>query len=161
MRIAIAADHAGFHLKEALRDRLREDGYQVVDLGTDSSQSTDYPDYAAAVGTQVSSGAVDRGLLVCSTGIGMSIAANKVHGVRAAIGFNEDAVRFTRLHNDANVLALAAKYTSAEEAHRLARLFLETEFEGGRHARRVAKITSIENASASQPAGGREQVQKA
>lgn len=147
MKIAIAADHAGFRLKEILRDRLCEEGHEVSDLGTDSEQSTDYPDYAQAVGERVSTGAVDRGVLVCSTGIGMSIAANKVSGVRAAIGFNEDAVHFTRLHNDANVLTLAAKYTGPDEAQRLVDVFLETGFEGGRHARRVDKISAIEGSS--------------
>jgi ribose 5-phosphate isomerase B len=144
MRIAIAADHAGFQLKELLRERLRADGHEILDLGTDSDQSTDYPDYAEAVGNRVVSGQADRGILVCSTGIGMSIAANKVPGIRAAVGFNQDAVEFTRLHNDANVLALPAKYTQPDEAYQLAGTFLRTAFEGGRHARRVEKIRGIE-----------------
>src|SRR5688572_222100 len=110
MKIAIAADHAGFQLKEKLRDSLRQRGHETMDLGTTSEESTDYPDYAAAVAREVASGRADRGLLVCSTGVGMSIAANKVPGVRAALGTNPEEVRLTRAHNNANVLALGAKF---------------------------------------------------
>src|SRR5688500_773689 len=106
MKIAIAADHAGFSLKEALRDTLARAGHDVVDLGTTSAESTDYPDYALAASERVASGEADRGILVCSTGIGMAIAANKVAGIRAAVGASEEAVALTRSHNDANVLAL-------------------------------------------------------
>jgi ribose 5-phosphate isomerase B len=147
MRIAIGADHAGFALKEAIRERLQRDGHEVLDLGTYHAESTDYPEYAEAVGQAVASGRAERGVLVCFTGTGMSIAANKVPGVRAAVAQNPDAVRLTRAHNDANVLALGSKYVNAEDAAGLVRLFLETEFEGGRHARRVAKIAAIESHS--------------
>ncbi len=145
MRIAIASDHAGFALKEQLREKLAAEGHEVQDFGTTDTESTDYPDYASLVGHEVAGGRADRGVLVCSTGIGMSIAANKVEGVRAALVMNEDAARLTREHNDANVIALAALFTGPAEAAPLVDMFLKTEFEGGRHARRVAKIARIEN----------------
>ncbi len=145
MRISIGADHAGFVLKERLKQYLQERGHEVIDQGTDSEDSVDYPDFAAAVAKEVVSGAVDRGLLVCSSGVGMSIAANKVHGVRAALGTNEEEVRLTREHNDANVLTIGAKFTDEHTAERLTDVFLRTEFLGGRHARRVAKIAELES----------------
>jgi len=144
MKIAIAADHAGFALKEQLRRQLAEDGHEVVDFGTNSVDSCDYPDYAQPVAREVGQGRSDRGILVCSTGIGMSIAANKVDGVRAAPAQSEDEVRMTREHNDANVLTIGAKYMDQGQAMNLVHVFLETEFTGGRHARRVAKITQLE-----------------
>jgi ribose 5-phosphate isomerase B len=150
MKIALGADHAGFQLKEKLRSMLRSKGVEVVDFGTDSGESTDYPDYALKVSRAVASGRADRGVLVCFTGIGMSIAANKVPGIRAAVAINEDAVRLTRAHNDANVLTLAAKYTSESDAERYVDAFLATAFEGGRHARRVGKIAEMEHESVSQ-----------
>lgn len=147
MKIAIAADHAGFSLKEALRSKLAQQGHQVEDLGTRDQQSTDYPDYAAAVAAQVVKGYADRGVLICTTGIGMSIAANKVPGARAALAMNEEAVTLTRAHNDANILAIAAKFTPKEEALRYLAAFLDTRFDGGeRHERRLAKIANIEKA---------------
>jgi ribose 5-phosphate isomerase B len=147
MRIAIAADHAGFHLKDELRDELRAGGHDVIDYGTDSETSTDYPDYAATVARAVAEGQAERGILVCATGVGMSIAANKVPGVRAALATNADEVRLTRAHNDANVLTLGARYTDAPTARELVDVFLHTDFEGGRHARRVDKIRALETAS--------------
>jgi len=144
MKIAIAADHGGFTLKDGLRDRLRARGHQVTDFGTNSAASTDYPDYAGVVARAVASGEFERGVLVCTTGVGMSIAANKVPGIRAALGVNDAQVRLTRAHNDANVLTLGATLVDLETAARLAKIFLETEFEGGRHARRVDKIAAIE-----------------
>ncbi len=144
MRIAIAADHAGFVLKQALRDRLAAEGHQVNDCGTQNTDSTDYPDYAVLVAHEVADGRADRGVLVCSTGVGMSIAANKVEGIRAALVTNEEAARLTRRHNDANIIALAALTTSTEAAVPMVTAFLNTEFEGGRHARRVAKIARLE-----------------
>ena len=145
MKIAIAADHAGFALKEKLRDYLRAAGHEVTDLGTASTESTDYPYYAAAVGHKVASGEAERGVLVCSSGVGMSIAANKIHGVRAALGTHAEEVALVRGHNDANVLTLGAKFTPEPEAKQLLDVFLGTSFEGGRHARRVNKITQLEN----------------
>jgi len=144
MKIAIAADHAGFQLKEELRDELAAAGHQVQDLGTHSTESTDYPDYAALVAHQVADGAADRGILVCASGVGMSIAANKVRGVRAALGTTEDEVRLVRSHNDANVLTLGSRFTPAPDAKRLVSAFLDTSFDGGRHARRIAKISRLE-----------------
>jgi ribose 5-phosphate isomerase B len=147
MRIALAADHAGFELKQAVRDRLRAAGHQINDLGTHSSESTDYPDYAAAVARQVNEGSAECGILVCSTGVGMSIAANKIPGIRAALGVHPEDVRLTRAHNDANVLALGASFTDAVTAGQLIDIFLSTGFEGGRHSRRLAKIAALERSS--------------
>ena len=144
MKIAIGADHAGFSLKEQLRLNLAGAGYEVVDFGTDSAASCDYPDFAQSVGRDVARGGSDRGILVCSTGIGMAMAANKVDGVRAAPAQSDDEVKFTREHNDANVLTLGAKYLDAPRAMQLIDIFLKTEFAGGRHARRVAKIAQLE-----------------
>ncbi len=146
MKIAIAADHGGFVLKEALRERLRTLGHEVADFGTYDTASTDYPDYAAAVARAVAAGECERGVLVCTTGVGMSIAANKVHGIRAALGYTDEEVRLTRAHNNANILTLGAKLTDEETAARLVGIFLETPFEGGRHARRVDKIAALEHA---------------
>ena len=150
MKIAIGADHAGFVLKEKLRQRLAEDGHEVMDFGTASADSCDYPDFAQPVARNVAGGRADRGILVCSTGIGMAMAANKVSGVRAAPAVSDDEVKMTREHNDANVLTLGARYLDEEHAMHLVHIFLETEFTGGRHARRVAKIQRIEEANAAQ-----------
>jgi RpiB/LacA/LacB family sugar-phosphate isomerase len=144
MKIAIGADHAGFALKDLVRDALRHAGHEVVDVGTNSAESTDYPDYANAVAHDVASGAADRGILVCCTGVGMSIAANKVNGIRAAIAFNPDEVRLTRAHNDTNVITIGARYTDEQAANEMVQIFLETPFEGGRHSRRVGKIAELE-----------------
>jgi len=144
MKIALAADHAGFALKEELRQRLAAEGHEVADFGTASTESCDYPDFAQSVAREVAEGRFDRGVLVCSTGIGMAIAANKVAGVRAAPAQSEDEVRLTREHNDANVLTLGARYLDEERALGLIGIFLNTEFLGGRHARRVAKIALLE-----------------
>jgi ribose 5-phosphate isomerase B len=144
MKIAIAADHAGFALKEKLRLKLVSEGHQVSDFGTASEESCDYPDFARPVAREVAEGRSDRGILVCFTGIGMAIAANKVDGVRAAPAVCEDEVRLTREHNDTNVLTLGAKYVDEERALAMIGVFLTTEFAGGRHARRVAKIAQLE-----------------
>ena len=144
MKIAIAADHAGFALKEQLRRKLADDGHEVMDFGTNTEESCDYPDFAQTVARDVAQGRSDRGILVCSTGIGMAIAANKVEGVRAAPAQCEDEVRLTREHNDANVLTVGAKYLDEGQAMDLIHIFLGTEFLGGRHARRVAKIAQLE-----------------
>jgi ribose 5-phosphate isomerase B len=147
MRIAIGADHAGFRLKERIRQTLLEQGHDVTDFGATSPEPTDYPDFAIPVARSVAAGQADRGVLVCSTGIGMSIAANKVPGVRAALGTNREEVGLIRSHNDANVLTLGAKFIAEEEALRLLAVFLTTEFEGGRHARRLGKIADMEKNS--------------
>ncbi len=145
MKIAIAADHAGFSLKEKLRQRLAGEGHEVLDFGPANGDSCDYPDFAQPVARQVAQGRSDRGILVCSTGIGMAIAANKVDGVRAAPAQSEDEVRLTREHNDANVLTIGAKYVDEKHAADLIHIFLNTEFAGGRHARRIAKIAQLEH----------------
>ena len=145
MKIAVAADHAGFALKEQLRRRLAQEGHEVVDFGATSAESCDYPDFAQPAARDVAQGRSDRGILVCSTGIGMAMAANKIAGVRAAPAQSEDEVRMTREHNDANVLTLGAKYLDEERALDLIHVFLNTEFAGGRHARRVAKIARLEH----------------
>ena len=145
MKIAIGADHAGFALKEKLRQRLAAEGHEVEDFGPGTAESCDYPDFAQPVGREVSQGRADRGILVCSTGIGMCMAANKIAGVRAAPAQSEDEVRLTREHNDANVLTLGAKYLDEPQAMELVDLFLQTEFTGGRHARRVAKVNELDH----------------
>jgi ribose 5-phosphate isomerase B len=144
MKIAIGADHAGFVLKEKIRRRLVEEGHEVLDFGATSDASCDYPDFAQSTARDVAQGRSDRGVLVCSTGIGMSIAANKIHGVRAAVAVGDDEVRLTREHNDANVLTLGARTLDEDRAMELIHIFLQTEFQGGRHARRVAKIAQLE-----------------
>jgi ribose 5-phosphate isomerase B len=144
MKIAIGADHAGFELKNQLGDVLRQSGHEVCDFGTNSAESTDYPDYAVPVAKAVASGNVERGVLICGSGVGMSITANKVRGVRAAVGTSIEEVRLTRAHNNLNVLTLGARFTDPIRACELVQAFLETPFDGGRHARRVAKITEME-----------------
>jgi ribose 5-phosphate isomerase B len=147
MKISIGADHAGFVLKERLRHKLMAEGHDVADRGTNSEESCDYPDFAAAVARDVSGGLSERGVLVCGSGVGMSIAANKVSGVRAAVGTSEEQVRQTREHNDANVLALGSRNVDAPQAERMVDAFLQAGFEGGRHAKRVALITRLEHSN--------------
>ncbi len=144
MRIALGADHAGLPLKDALRVHLEAAGHAVADLGTHGPESTDYPDWAAKVGRAVAAGEAERGILVCGTGVGMAMAANKVHGVRAACCNNEFVARLARQHNDANVLTLGAREIAFGHAASVADLFLSTAFEGGRHQRRIDKITGLE-----------------
>jgi len=143
--IALGADHAGFQLKEALKSWLIERGHQVVDYGTHSAESVDYPDYAAQVAQAVADGKVESGVLVCGTGIGMAIVANKVPGVRAALCSDLYTARMSREHNDANVLALGGRLMSPEMAVDILRMWLETEFAEGRHRRRVDKIVDLES----------------
>jgi ribose 5-phosphate isomerase B len=138
--IPIAADHAGFALKQRLVAELRRLGYEARDFGTDSAESTDYPPYAHEVAEQVEAGTARRGILSCGTGLGMSYAANRHRGVRAAVAWNDEVARLAREHNDANVLVLPARFVSEEEALRILHTWLDTAFEGGRHARRVAAI---------------------
>jgi ribose 5-phosphate isomerase B len=144
MKISVGADHAGFALKEHIRQSLAKAGHEVFDLGTHGTESTDYPDFAAAVGRDVASGTAERGILVCGSGVGMSIAANKINGVRAALGVNPEEVALTRQHNNANVLTLGARFLEEAAADDLVRVFLETGFEGGRHGLRVNKISQLE-----------------
>lgn len=142
--IALGADHAGYELKEALKGWLINHGFHVLDLGTHSTESVDYPDYAALVAESVADRKVERGLLVCGTGIGMAMAANKVPGVRAAPCGDLYTARMSREHNDANVLVLAGRLMGGDMAADILQAWLETNFAGGRHARRVEKIADIE-----------------
>jgi ribose 5-phosphate isomerase B len=144
MKIAIASDHAGYIEKEQLKPLLNELGIEYEDLGTVSPESVDYPDYARKVGEEVARGNVEQGLLVCGSGTGMAIAANKVPGVRAAVAWNEETARLAREHNDANVLSLGARVTPAEELPKIVRAWFAAKFAGGRHERRVEKIREIE-----------------
>ena len=146
MKVAIASDHAGYQEKEQLKPLLNELGIQFEDLGTRSSESVDYPDYARQVAEKVANGEAEQGLLVCGSGTGMAIAANKVPGVRAAVAWTEEIARLARQHNDANVLALGARVTPAEDLPKIVRAWFATEFSGGRHAERVDKIRAIEQA---------------
>jgi ribose 5-phosphate isomerase B len=143
-RIPIASDHAGFELKERLRDALSEMGYEVTDIGTHGTASTDYPDYAHPLAQQVSDGQVERGVLMCGTGLGMSYVANRYPGVRAAVAWTPEIAALARQHNDANVLVLPARFVSQEDALAILRTWLETPFEGGRHERRVEKIEQVD-----------------
>ena len=143
-KIALAADHAGFEEKEKIKQALAELGVEFVDMGTASTDSVDYPDYAQKVGAAVSKGEFEQGVLVCGSGTGMAIAANKIKGVRAAVAWNEDIARLARQHNAANVLALPARFMSDEEARKVLKAWFDADFEGGRHAARVAKICDVE-----------------
>jgi ribose 5-phosphate isomerase B len=140
VRIALGADHRGFALKENLRRWLNERGEEVTDFGTSSAGSVDYPDYAFKVAGAVARHRADRGILICSTGIGMSIAANKVRGVRAALVDSVKVARLSRAHNDSNVLCLGADFLTRAHARRIVSVWLRTEFVGGRHSRRLEKI---------------------
>jgi RpiB/LacA/LacB family sugar-phosphate isomerase len=144
MRFALGSDHAGLALKERMAARLRELGHEVADLGTHTDESVDYPDYGFAVGEAVAGGRADRGLLVCGTGLGMSYAANKVQGIRAALCTSPEMAEMSRRHNDANVLVLGGRTTPPEDATRILEAWLSSEFEGGRHERRVRKILEYE-----------------
>ena len=144
MRIALGADHAGVALKESIKSLLDERGDTYTDFGTSGADPVDYPDYAIKVAREVASGAYDRGLLFCGSGIGMAIAANKIPGIRAASVVDEVSTRLSREHNDANVLALGERLTPADQAGKLVEVFLDTPFSGGRHERRVAKIAQLD-----------------
>lgn len=144
MKIAIGSDHGGFTLKETLKSHLEENGHEVIDFGTDGPSSVDYPDYAEKVCKSVVSGETEKGILVCGTGIGMSIAANKMKGIRAALLSDVFSARATRQHNDANVMCLGERVVGAGLALMIADEFLSSEFEGGRHSKRIDKITKLE-----------------
>jgi ribose 5-phosphate isomerase B len=151
MHIAIGSDHRGYAMKNSILQSLREQGHDCQDLGCFSSDSVDYPDIAQAVGAAVAAGRAERGILICGSGIGMAIAANKVPGVRAAPCHDSLSARMTREHNDANVLCLGAEYIGPMLAHDIVKAFLGARFEGGRHARRVEKIAALEGRLARQP----------
>ena len=145
--VCIGADHGGYALKESLKQFLHDFGYEVHDVGTDSSASVDYPDFAAAVARAVAGGTAWRGIIVDAAGIGSAIAANKVPGARAALCYERATARNSREHNDANVLSLGARMHTVDEAREIVRVWLETEFGGGRHQRRVDKITALERSA--------------
>ena len=140
MKIALASDHAGYAEKERLKPLLAELGVEVADLGPDSEESVDYPDYARKVAEDVAQGRVDQGLLVCGSGTGMAITANKTPGIRAAVAWSEETARLARQHNDANVLAIGARTTPVEQIPGIVRAWFGATFEGGRHVDRVRKI---------------------
>lgn len=144
MRVAIASDHAGCELKSIVTDLLVAGGYEVENYGTDSPESVDYPDFALAVANQVAGGTAALGILICGTGIGMSMAANKVDGIRAALCHNEFCAQMARAHNNANILCMGARVIGRDLALAMVKRFLESEFEGGRHQRRVDKIMNVE-----------------
>jgi ribose 5-phosphate isomerase B len=143
-KIALGADHAGFEEKEQIKKTLDDLGVEYTDMGTSSPDSVDYPDYAKKVADAVSDGEYEQGLLVCGSGTGMAIAANKVHGVRAAVAWSPDIARLARQHNNANVLSLPARFSTPEEMDKIVRAWFAADFDGGRHERRVEKITEIE-----------------
>lgn len=144
-KLAIGSDHAGFEAKEEARKELAALGFEVVDKGTSSLESVDYPDFAAAVARAVVSGEVERGILICGSGIGISIAANKIRGARAALCWNEETARLAREHNDANILCFGGRFIPTEEAVQMIRRFVETDFAGGRHQVRVEKLSALEH----------------
>ncbi len=143
MNISIGCDHGGYELKEHLKVALAGWGHAVNDRGTHGKDSVDYPDYAQAVGEDLQSGAADLAVLICTTGLGIAMAANKMNGVRAAVVHNEDAAEFSRSHNNANVICFGQKYDTHYMAEKCTKIFLETAFEGGRHERRVNKVTAM------------------
>jgi len=143
-KIALAADHAGYEDKERLKKTLDEIGVEYMDMGTDSTEAVDYPDFAKKAAEAVAKGEFDQGLLVCGSGTGMAIAANKIPGIRAAVAWNEEIARLAREHNDANILSLAARFTPPEELDKIVKAFFSANFEGGRHERRVKEIEAIE-----------------
>ena len=145
MRIVVASDHAGFCQKDVICDFVRGLGHEVEDLGPETADRVDYPDFADKVARRVSEGTADRGILICGTGIGISISANKVKGIRAALCGDCYSAEMTRRHNDANILAMGARVLGTGLALKIVDTFLTTDFEGGRHARRVALISDIEN----------------
>ena len=145
MKIAVACDHAGLEFKEKVKDILQAMGHEVVDCGTNSKDSVDYPDFGLAAARAVAAGAVDYGITVCWTGNGMNMACNKVKGIRAGMALSPDMAFLTRSHNDANVLTLAQKYTPEDQLEEIIKTFLTTPFEGGRHVARVAKVMKADS----------------
>jgi len=143
-KIVIGSDHAGFEDKEKIKRQLDQLGVEYEDVGTNSTESVDYPIYAGKVAEKVSKGEFEQGILVCGSGNGMQIAANKFRGVRAALAWNEETARLARQHNDANVLSVPARMISPEEVSKVIKSWLDAEFEGGRHERRVEEISEIE-----------------
>ena len=144
MKVALASDHAGFVEKEKLKPLLHDLGIEFEDLGPTSEESVDYPDYAHKVAEQVAQGRVEQGLLVCGSGTGMAMAANKVFGIRAAVGWSEETAQLARQHNDANVLAIGSRTTPEADIPKIVRAWFATDLEGGRHVARIEKIKLLE-----------------
>lgn len=147
-KIPVGGDHAGYQIKAVVVEYLKELGFEVEDFGVESETRVDYPDFAGKVAGAVSRGEAQRGILVCGTGIGMAIAANKYPGVRAAVANDEELAAISRQHNNANVLALGGRIVNPEQARKIVKIWLETAFEGGRHAERIGKISQIEKDNA-------------
>lgn len=147
MIIPIASDHAGYELKGKIIALLQELGHEAIDMGCQNEQSVDYPDYAAKVAAAVSGGQYNRGILICGSGIGMSVVANKFPGIRATLCHNDLTSEYSRKHNDSNILVMGARMIDTETASRITKIWLETSFEGGRHADRLKKIAAIEKAN--------------
>jgi ribose 5-phosphate isomerase B len=145
MRVVIGCDHAGFDYKQRVVQELQSLGHEVIDVGTNSTASVDYPDFGLAAGKAIAEGRADRGILICGTGIGISIAANKVKGIRCALCHDHFTAQVTRQHNDSNIVAFGSRVIGIEVALDIVRTFLATQFEGGRHQARIDKITAIEN----------------
>lgn len=152
MKIFVASDHAGFNLRQRVLQHLRAQKHDVVDLGPPTADRSDYPDYAAPVARQVRDTPGAKGVLVCGSGLGMCIAANKVHGIRAADGFNIEAARLARSHNDANIVCLGERLLSGDNAVAILDVFLKTPFDGGRHEERLRKIAALEQDETAQAA---------
>ncbi len=144
MKVAVACDHKGLDYKQRVKDLLTSLGHEIIDFGTDSEESVDYPDFGLKAAEAVRDGLADYGITVCWTGNGMNIASNKIKGIRAGMGLNIEMAHMTRLHNDANMLTLSQKYTPSDELDEIVKTFLTTEFEGGRHIARVQKIIDAE-----------------
>lgn len=145
MKIGIGADHRGFFLKEELKKFLKKNNFEVKDFGTFSDEAFDYPDVAFPLGEAVKKRKIAKGILICGSGLGMSIAANKIKGIRAALCLNKEMAKMARNHNDANILVLAANFTTLRKAKEIVKTFLKEKFEGGRHLRRINKIKKYEN----------------
>lgn len=144
MKIAVACDHAGFSYKESIMNQVKTLGHEVIDLGTNSTDSVDYPDFGAAAGREVASGRAKLGIVICGSGVGISIAANKIDGVRCALCHDHLTAALCRQHNDANIVSIGARLTGIDVALDIVRTFLSTEFEGGRHQGRIDKLTALE-----------------
>ena len=143
MKISIGSDHAGYEVKQKISSFLLNKGYSVNDVGCYSNDSVDYPEFGHNVGRDIISGASDRGVVVCGSGIGISIAANKIKGIRAALCFTEEHAKMSRLHNDSNILAIGARMTGGDDILNIVEVWLNTDFEGGRHQMRIEKIEKV------------------
>ncbi len=144
MKVGIASDHAGYRMKEFIKKKLREKGFEVIDFGTDSEERVDYPDYAAKLAEKISSGELEKGILICGTGVGMSIVANKYPNVRAGLAYSDEVAELIARHNNANIICLGGRTMTMEEGFKRVLIWLSTGFDGGRHERRINKISDLE-----------------